>query len=75
MPTETSVPLRTASPLNRTLIVGSLFTVAGECLSTIAQFLDDIGQAHALHFQHQQQLEFEKKAQLDIDRLTAPRPE
>lgn len=58
------------SPLNRTLIVGSLFAAAADCLSTLAQFLDDIGKAHALHYQQQQERAFEQAARLEISAMT-----
>lgn len=58
------------SPLNRTLIVGALFSVAADCLSTIAQFLDDVGKAHALHFEQEQQRAFEQAAREEISALT-----
>lgn len=60
----------TLSPLNRTLIIGGLFSVVGDCLSTIAQYLDDIGQAHAVHFQQQQERAFERAARREIGWLT-----
>jgi hypothetical protein len=59
-----------ASPLNRTLIVGGLFAVAGDCLGTVAEFLSDIGRAHAVHYQQQVAgIEFARSVQHDIDRL------
>jgi hypothetical protein len=62
--------MSTASPLNRTLIVGGLFAVAGDCLGTVAEFLSDIGRAHAVHYQQQVACtEFTQSVQNDIDRL------
>jgi hypothetical protein len=59
------------SPLNRTLLVGGMFSVAGDCLGTIAEFLSDIGRAHALHHQRQLALaEFAQDVSREIDRLT-----
>jgi hypothetical protein len=48
-----------------------MFAVAADCLSTIAQFLDDIGNAHAIHYQQQQERRmFAASAAAEIKKLT-----
>jgi len=71
VPSQPQQLVPNASPLNRTLIIGGMFAVAADCLSTIAQFLDDIGNAHAIHFQQQQERRmFAASAAADIQELT-----
>lgn len=67
-----------ASPLHWTLILGGALSVAADCLSTIAQYLDDLSTAHAVHYQRTQERERTKRdveefladGSLEIRRLT-----